>query len=110
MANHFIYKDKTYAVGDSVGIKYKFKEGEKERQQLFKGIVIRVKGNDEENKMITIRKVSKSGIGIERIIPLKSPFISSIKLDKKGSYQKSKLYFIRNLSDSQLRHKLYHKK
>ena len=110
MANSFQYKDKTFAVGDTVSISYKIKEGDKERQQLYTGIIIRVKGNTPETKMITVRKISKSGIGLERIIPLNSPYIASMKLDRKSKYQKAKLYFIRGLSESELRSKLYREK
>lgn len=110
MAYSIKYKDITLAVGDTISLVYKIKEGDKERQQTFKGILIRVKGADEANRMITIRKMSKSGVGIERIFPLISPFIEDIKLSKKGVLKRAKAYFIRNLSDSELRHKLYRQK
>ncbi len=109
MANSFKYQDKQYQVGDSLTINYKIKEGDKFRIQPFKGILIQVKGV-AENRSITVRKVSKTGIGVERIIPLNSPFISSIIFEKKGNLQKSKAYFIRNLNESAIRHKLYRKK
>jgi large subunit ribosomal protein L19 len=54
--------------------------------------------------------MSHDGIGIERVIPITSPFIADIKLVKKSNYQKSKLYFVRELSDQKLRNKLYSKK
>ncbi len=107
MANMISYNDKNFAVGDTIAISYKIKEGNKFRIQEFKGILMKVKGADDANRMITVRKVSKDGIGIERIIPLSSPFIADIKLEKKSNYQKSKLYFVRDLSDSQIRRKLY---
>lgn len=107
MSNSFIYKDNQYKIGDTIEIDYKIKEGEKERVQQFKGILVKYKGDTPAVKMITVRKMSKSGIGIERIIPLNSPYIASMKLVKKSNYQKSKLYFIRGLSDQELRTKLY---
>lgn len=110
MAHSITYKDTTIKVGDTITISYKVKEGDKERVQLFQGILLKIKGKDDANRMITVRKKSHSGIGIERIIPLSSPYISKLKLDKKGSYTKSKLYFLRNLSDSELRNALYKKK
>lgn len=110
MANSFIYKDATYKVGDLVEIDYKIKEGEKERIQNFKGIVIKVKGDSIATRMLTVRKVSKSGIGIERIIPLSSPYINSMKLVKKSNNSKAKLYYIKGLSDQELRAKLYQTK
>ncbi|PIS15678.1 50S ribosomal protein L19 [Candidatus Roizmanbacteria bacterium CG09_land_8_20_14_0_10_41_9] len=110
MANSFEYQKQHYAVGDTISISYKIREGDKERQQLFKGIVIKIRGNTPETKMLTVRKVSKSGIGVERIIPLNSPFIAKMHLDRKGKYTKSKLYFIRGLTEAELRNKLYKEK
>ena len=107
MANSITYKEVDIKVGDTLAISYIIKEGTKERQQLFQGILIKIKGDSDANRMITVRKMSKVGIGVERIIPLASPFIASIKTVKKSDYQKAKLYFIRGLSDQHLRHKLY---
>ena len=75
MANSFTYKDKSFRIGSTVDITYKFKEGEKERKQIFKGILIQIKGATPQTKMITVRKISRSGVGVERIIPLISPFL-----------------------------------
>lgn len=107
MANSFIYKETKYKIGDTVSIDYKLKEGDKERIQVFKGIIIKVKGDSEANRMFTIRKISKIGIGVEKIIPLLSPYIAKMELVKKSSYQKAKLYFIRNLTKQEVRTKLY---
>ncbi len=107
MANSFIYNQTTYRVGDTIDIDYKIKEGDKERIQSFKGILLRVKGSSQPNRMITVRKMSNSGIGVERIIPLASPYIAKISLTKKSSYRKAKLTFLRNLSGQELRTKLY---
>ncbi|MCX7881562.1 MAG: 50S ribosomal protein L19 [Patescibacteria group bacterium] len=110
MANSFLYKKETFKVGDTISLKYLIKEGDKQRAQTFKGILIKIKGATPETKMITIRKISRSGIGVERIIPLSSPYLSDIKLIKKGNTKKAKLYFIRNLSDAELRRKIYRQK
>lgn len=107
MANSISYKDKSLAIGDMISVNYSIKEANKERQQLFEGIFIKMKGQDMDNRMITVRKVSNTGLGIERIFPLNSPFIKDIKLIKKSSYKKAKLYFLGNLSGQQLRQKLY---
>jgi len=107
MANLFLYNNNKFQVGDTLDINYKIKEGDKERQQLFKGILIKIKGDSQANRMITVRKITRSGIGVERVLPLSSPFIASIKLTKKSNFRKAKLYFIRELSDKELRHKLY---
>lgn len=108
MANSLLYKDKTIGIGDTIEIDYKFKEADgKERIQKFKGILLKIKGNDLANRMITVRKVSKTGIGIERIIPVSSPFISDIHIEKKSNFAKAKLYFVRELSGQKIRRKLY---
>lgn len=107
MANSFLYKDKLFSIGDTVSLHYQIKEGEKARTQIFKGILIKIKGANLANRMITVRKISRSGVGVERIIPLTSPFLSDIKLIKKSKFSKAKAYFIRNLSESEIRKKLY---
>lgn len=107
MANSFLYKETRFKVGDTVSIDYKLKEGDKERIQIFKGIIVKVKGDSEANRMITVRKISKIGVGVEKVIPLLSPYIAKMELVKKSSYQKAKLYFIRDLTEQEVRTKLY---
>jgi len=110
MANSFYYKEKKFQVGDTISLSYKIKEGDKERVQIFKGILIKVKGSTNETRMITVRKLSNSGIGVERIIPLVSPFLLDIKLMKKTTFKKAKAYFIRDFSESEIRKRLYKQK
>jgi len=110
MSNSIKFKDTLYKVGDTISINYKIKEGDKERLQLFKGILVNIKGSSDATRMITVRKVTRSGIGVERIIPLSSPFINSISVVKKSTYNKSKLYFIRNLTEQEVKSKLYQTK
>jgi large subunit ribosomal protein L19 len=107
MANSFLYKDTQYKVGDTVSIDYKLKENDKERIQIFKGIIVKVRGDSEANRMFTVRKITKTGTGVEKIIPLLSPYIAKMELVKKSSYQKAKLYFIRGLTEQEVRTKLY---
>ncbi|MFH0772845.1 MAG: 50S ribosomal protein L19 [bacterium] len=107
MANSFEFNKTVVKVGDTISLEYKIKEGEKERTQLFKGILLMVKGNTPMTRNITIRKISKIGIGVERIIPLSSPNIVSLTVDKTSSYNKSKLFFIRDLTEAETRNKLY---
>lgn len=107
MANSFLYKETRYKVGDTVSIDYKLKENDKERTQIFKGIIVKVRGDSENNRMFTVRKISKTGTGVEKIIPLLSPYIAKMELVKKSSYQKAKLYFIRGLTEQEVRTKLY---
>lgn len=103
MANSFVYKDKTIQVGNTVSVSYLFKEGDKERKQIFKGMIVKVKGNSPVTKMITVRKISHSGVGVERIIPLASPFLTDITVDKKTSPHRAKLYFVRGLPEHKIR-------
>lgn len=110
MANSFLYKDSRFSVGDTLSISYKIHEGEKERIQIFTGILIKIRGDSPENRMITLRKISKTGIGVERILPLQSPYIGDIKLAKKSTYSRAKLYFLKNLSEQKLRQKIYKSK
>ena len=82
--------------GDTVAVHYKVKEGNKERIQVFEGVVIRVSGGSIA-KNFTVRKIS-SGIGVERIIPLNSPLIEKIEVKRIGKVRRSKLYYLRNVS------------
>ena len=95
MANFLNFKDKKITVGSTVAVTYKFKEGDKERSQIFKGILIKVKGNTLQDKMFTVRKISRSGTGVERIIPLVSPFLVNITVIKNAPPGKAKLYHLR---------------
>src|SRR3712207_3470442 len=72
-----------FKAGDTIGVYYKVKEGNKERVQLFEGVVIRVNGGGIA-KTFTIRKVS-AGIGVERIIPINSPMIEDRKSTRLNS-------------------------
>ena len=80
--------------GDTVVVKYKIKEGNKERTQAYKGVVIQVKGSGM-NKTFTVRKIS-DGIGVERVFPLTSPNLESIAVTKKGKVRRAKLYYLRS--------------
>lgn len=110
MANVLTYKENSFNVGDTITIDYKIKEGEKFRIQQFAGILLKIRGMSEATRMITVRKVSKAGIGVERIIPVSSPFIDAISLTKKSTNRRAKVYYVRELSDKKLRRQLYHHK
>ena len=90
--------------GDTVRVSYKVKEGNRTRIQDFEGIVIRIRRNGF-NTTFTLRKVSY-GVGVERIFPLHSPLIQKIDIVQRGRARRAKLYFIRNLSDREIRRKL----
>jgi large subunit ribosomal protein L19 len=81
--------------GDNVKVHVRLKEGEKERIQIFEGLVIaRKHGGISET--FTVRKIS-SGIGVERTFPLHTPSISQIEVSRRGRVRRAKLYYIRNL-------------
>ncbi len=82
------------APGDQVDVHYKVIEGDKERIQVFSGVVIRLRGTDL-SKTFTVRKVASGGVGVERIFPLHSPFISEIKVKRSGRVRRAKLYYLR---------------
>lgn len=81
-------------VGDTVKLYLKIKEGDKERIQIFQGVVIGIKGSGV-NTSLTVRKISY-GVGVEKIMNLHSPVISKIEIIKRGSVSRSKLYFLRD--------------
>jgi len=81
--------------GDTVKVHVKVKEGEKERIQVFQGIVISRKGGGTR-QMFTVRKVS-GGVGVERMFPLYSPSIDRIEVERHGRVRRAKLYYLRDL-------------
>ena len=89
------------SAGDTVTVHYKIKEGNKERTQLFKGVVIQRKGN-KGTETFTVRKMS-SGIGVERIFPLHSPFVVGIDIKSRHRVRRAKLYYQRELSGKKAR-------
>ena len=91
----------SFKSGDTITISYKIKEGNKERVQSFRGVVIQIKGSGM-TKMFTIRKVS-NGVGVERIFPLYSPHLDSIEVNKVGVVRRSRIYYIRKLTGKKAR-------
>ena len=82
--------------GDTITVSYKIKEGNKERIQQYKGVVIQIRGIGM-NKRFTVRKMSGT-VGVERIFPIESPNIDSIEVNKRGKVRRAKLYYLRNLT------------
>lgn len=106
MANSAKIKETVISVGDLISVDYKIIETEKtsgikkreqkeeikERIQPFEGVVISINSN---NKSFTVRKIGAMKIGVERIFPFETPWITKIKVLKKGHVRRAKLYYVR---------------
>ena len=84
-----------FGPGDTISLHYKIKEGNKERIQVFQGVVIQGRGNGF-TETFTIRKIS-NGVGVERIIPLYSPNIDKIEVNKEGRVRRARIFYLREL-------------
>src|SRR5262252_8128015 len=84
-----------FSPGDSVRVHVKVREGEKERIQMFAGVVIARRGGGAR-ETFTVRKIS-GGIGVERVFPLHSPMIERVEVDRRGDGRRAKLYYLRVL-------------
>ena len=91
----------SFKSGDTVTVAYRIKEGNKERIQQYRGVVIRISGCGEK-KRFTVRKMSDN-VGVERIFPIESPFIDSITVNKEGKVRRAKLYYLRDLTGKKAR-------
>jgi large subunit ribosomal protein L19 len=90
-----------FSAGDTITVHYKIKEGSKERIQLFRGVVIQIKGTGN-TKTFTVRKMS-GNVGVERIIPIASPLIDKIEVNKNGKVRRSRIYYFRELTGKKAR-------
>ncbi|HET9794764.1 MAG TPA: 50S ribosomal protein L19 [Thermoanaerobaculia bacterium] len=84
-----------FSPGDTVRVHVKVKEGEKERIQVFAGVVIARRGGGSR-ETFTVRKIS-GGVGVERVFPLHSPMIDRVEVDRRGDVRRAKLYYLREL-------------
>ena len=101
-ANEKLASYPDFKAGDTITVTYRLKEGDKERLQKFKGVVIQLRGATPQTKTFTVRKVS-NGIGVERIFPIQSPFIDEIELNKVGMVRRARIFYLRNLSGKKAR-------
>ncbi|NLY38588.1 MAG: 50S ribosomal protein L19 [Firmicutes bacterium] len=85
-----------FSPGDSVRVHVKVKEGNRERTQVFEGVVIRRQGSGLK-ETFTVRRVTY-GIGVERIFPVHSPVVSRIEVTRRGRVRRAKLYYLRERS------------
>ena len=104
------YRDVNFEVGDTVKVHYKIIEGDKERIQIYEGVVIAI-DNKGISKTFTVRRISYD-VGVERIFPLHSPRIDKIVVMRKGKKRRAKLYFLRERTgkSAKLREVRVHKK
>ena len=90
-----------FKVGDTVAVHVKVREGDKERIQVFQGLVIRRRGGGV-GETFTVRKIS-SGVGVERIFPVQSPLVTKVDIKSRGYVRRARLYYLRDLSGKKAR-------
>lgn len=100
----YIAKRPKFRVGDRVTVQVRLKEGDKERLQAFRGVVIskQPKSGRGPRATFTVRKISE-GVGVERIFPVHSPFIDSIAIESSSEVRRSRLYYLRSLKGKKAR-------
>ena len=90
-----------FASGDTITVHYKIIEGNKERVQQYRGVVLQRKGSGI-NETFTVRKMSGT-VGVERIFPLTSPFIDKIEVNKFGRVRRARIFYLRKLTGKKAR-------
>ncbi len=85
----------SFSAGDTIKVHVKIREGEKERIQVFQGVVIGKRNNGAQSTF-TVRKISY-GVGVERVFPVHSPFIDQIEIVTRGRVRRAKIYYLRKL-------------
>lgn len=86
----------SFKTGDTISVHYKIIEGNKERVQVFRGVVIQIRGIGS-TKTFTVRKMS-GNVGVERIIPFNSPYIKEIEVNRRGVVRQSRIFYFRKLT------------
>lgn len=86
-----------FKIGDTVRVHFRIVEGEKERIQVFEGVVIAHKRGESANATFTVRRVA-FGVGVERVFPLHSPRVEKVVVIREGSVRRAKLYYLRDRS------------
>jgi large subunit ribosomal protein L19 len=90
-----------FRAGDTVRVHVRIREGDKERIQVFEGVVISRRGGGR-SATFTVRKVSY-GVGVERVFPVESPTVTRIEIKRRGHVRRARLYYLRELSGKKAR-------
>ena len=90
-----------FSSGDTITVHYKIKEGNKERVQQFRGVVLQRRGSGS-TETFTVRKMS-GNVGVERIFPTFSPFIEKVEINKKGKVRRARIFYFRGLTGKKAR-------
>lgn len=90
-----------FKAGDTITVRYKIKEGVKERIQNFQGIVLQLSGKGP-TRTFTVRKISNN-IGVERIFPFNSPFLDGVDINKRGVVRRARIFYLRELRGKKAR-------
>ena len=85
-----------FKAGDTISVHYKIREGNKERIQVYQGVVIQ-RNSVGTTETFTVRKMS-NGVGVERIFPFASPMLDSIEINKRGRVRRARIFYLRNLT------------
>ena len=85
-----------FSAGDTIRVNFRIREGERERIQVFQGVVIRLQNGKGPAASFTVRRIT-AGIGIERVFPLHSPLVESLEVTRYGNVRRAKLYYLRGL-------------
>lgn len=91
----------SFGAGDTITVKYKIREGGKERIQNYQGVVLQRRGGGN-TETFTVRKIS-GNIGVERIFPVRSPFIEDIIVNKRGDVRRARIFYLRGLRGKKAR-------
>ena len=91
-----------FSSGDTVTVHYKIREGNKERIQQYRGVVLQRKGGVNNTATFTVRKMSGE-VGVERIFPVASPFIEKIEINKYGKVRRARIYYFKKLTGKKAR-------
>lgn len=85
-----------FKAGDTISVHYKIREGNKERVQVYQGVVIQL-NSQGSNQTFTVRKMS-NGVGVERIFPINSPNVERVVIHSHGKVRRAKLFYLRALT------------